>query len=165
MDELEINGKTYQIKFNHRFYDRVVEDYAKKHKDSNVDGFNNLINGLIMEDPDAIVRAYRFACQGKSLPSANDVSNALDEQGVFDSENVFNDVYKEIKSSGFLALKIRHLLTSLENIWKESEVALKVVKEKTPKNQQKNLQEAETDVAISERAYKLVKKQLAELGK
>ena len=165
MNELEINGKTYPIKFNHRFYARVVEDYAKKHKDSDVNGFNNLINGLIMEDPDAVVRAYRFACQTKSLPSANDVSNALDEQGIFDSDNIFNDVYKEIKSSGFLALKIRHLLTSLEHIWKESEVALKVFKENTPKNKQKDVQQAMTEVAINEQAYKLAKKQLAELGK
>ncbi|KRL27320.1 hypothetical protein FD27_GL001074 [Limosilactobacillus frumenti DSM 13145] len=165
MDELEINGKTYPIKFNHRFYDRVVEDFAKKHKDSNVDGFNNLINGLIMEDPDAVVRAYRFACQTKSLPSANDVANALDEQGIFDSDDIFNDVYKEIKSSGFLALKIRHLLTSLKQIWKESEVALQVVKENTTKGHQKEIQQATTEVAINEQAYELAKKQLAELGK
>lgn len=164
MNELEINGKTYRIKFNHRFYERIVEDYAKKHKDSDVDGFNNLINSLIMEDPDAVIRAYRFACDTKQVPSVNAVSKALDEQGAF-TPSVFNDVYKEIQSSGFLALKIRHLLTSLEHIWKESEVALQVVKENTPKNRQREIQQAETEVAINKQAYNLAKKQLAELAK
>ena len=90
MNELEINGKTYPIKFNHRFYDRIVSEYARKNKDSNVDGFNNLIEGLISQDPDAVINAYRCACQSKSLPSVNAVGDALEESGIFDSADVFN---------------------------------------------------------------------------
>lgn len=165
MNQLEVNGKDYQIKFNHRFYNRIVEDYAKKNKDSNSDGFNNLIAGLISQDPDAVVKAYRCACDSKSIPSMDAVGDALEDAGIFDSEDVFNDVYKEIKSNGFLAMKIRHLLELLKDAWKNSEIALNVVKGKASKSDQKNLREAETEVEINKQAYELVKKQLAELGK
>lgn len=165
MNELEINGKTYPIKFNHRFYDRIVEEYARKNKNSNVDGFNNLIEGLISQDPDAVINAYRCAYQSKSLPSVNAVSDALEESGVFDSADVFNNVYKEIKANGFLAMKIHHLLYLLKDAWKNSEVALKVVRQKTNKGDQKNLREAELGVEVAKQNYELTKKQLQELSK
>lgn len=165
MDELTINGKTYQIKFNHRFYNRIVDEYAKKHQDDDVDGFNNLIAGLVSEDPDAVVNAYRCACQSKSLPSIDAVGDALDDEGVFDDGQIFSKVYKEIKASGFLAMKINHLLVLLKNIWKNSEIALKVVKGKATKDKQKDVQAAETEVETNRQAYELVKKQLAELAK
>lgn len=165
MDELTINGKTYQVKFNHRFYNRIVDEYAKKHKDDDVDGFNNLIAGLVSEDPDAVVKAYRCACQSNSLPSIDAVGDALDDEGVFDNGHIFSDVYKEIKASGFLAMKINHLLVLLKNIWKNSEIALKVVKDKANKDEQKDVRAAETEVETNKQAYELVKKQLAELAK
>lgn len=165
MDELTINGKTYQIKFNHRFYDRIVSEYAKKHKDADVDGFNNLIAGLISEDPDAVIKAYRCACQSNSLPSIDAVGDALDDEGVFDNDQVFSDVYKEIKASGFLAMKINHLLVLLKNIWKNSEIALKVIKDKASKDEQKDIRAAETEVETNKQAYELAKKQLDELAK
>lgn len=165
MDELTINGKTYQIKFNHRFYDRIVDEFAKKHKDDDVDGFNNLIAGLVSEDPDAVIKAYRCACQSNSLPSIDAVGDALDDEGVFDNDQVFSDVYKEIKASGFLAMKINHLLVLLKNIWKNSEIALKVVKGKATKDEQKDVRVAETEVETNKQAYELAKKQLDELAK
>lgn len=165
MNELEINGKTYQVKFNHRFYNRIVEEFAKKHKDSDTDGFNNLIAGLISQDPDAVVRAYRGACQSKSLPSMDAVGDALEDAGLFDSDKVFDDTYKAIKDNGFLEMKIQHLLKLLKDNWKNSEIALKVVKENTGKREQKDLQQAETDVQINKQAYELAKKQLQELDK
>ena len=165
MDELTINGKTYQIKFNHRFYNRIVDEYAKKHKDDEVDGFNNLIAGLVSEDPDAVVKAYRCACQGSSLPSIDAVGDALDDEGVFDNDQVFSDVYKEIQASGFLAKKINHLLVLLKNTWKNSEIALKVIKDKASKDEQKDIRTAETEVETNKQAYELAKKQLAELAK
>lgn len=165
MDELTINGKTYQIKFNHRFYDRIVDEYAKKHKDDDVDGFNNLIAGLVSEDPDAVVKAYRCACQSKSLPSVDAVGDALDDEGAFENGHIFSDVYKEIKASGFLAMKINHLLVLLKNTWKNSEIALKVVKSKAVKDDQKDIRAAETEVETNKQAYELAKKQLTELAK
>lgn len=165
MDELTINGKTYQIKFNHRFYNRIVDEYAKGHKDDDVDGFNNLIAGLVSEDPDAVVKAYRCACQSKSLPSIDAVGDALDDEGAFDNGHIFSEVYKEIKASGFLAMKINHLLVLLKNIWKNSEIALKVVKGKATKDEQKDVRAAETEVETNKQAYELVKKQLAELAR
>lgn len=168
MDYLKINGKDCEIKFNHRFYDRVVTDYAKKHKDSDVDGFNNLIAGLISEDPDAVVRAYRCAIAGKEHPTANDVADALDEAGVFDDKNIYSKVFKEIKSSGFLAGKINHLLTSLKDTWKNSEIALEVVSKQADKNDKdypERLRGAKTEVALNKRGYELAKKQIQELSK
>lgn len=168
MEELEIGGKKYEIKFNHRFYDRVLSDFAKKHKDSDSDGFNNLIAGLIDEDPDAVVRAYRCAIVGKTQPTANDVSDALDEAGFFDNDDVFSDVFKQIKSSGFLAGKIRHLLKLMHDDWKDSEIALKVVSEhadKKAKDYKEKLRTTQLAVAARKEAYELAKKQLAELGK
>lgn len=165
MNELEINGKTCQVKFNHRFYNRIVEEFAKNHKDSDTDGFNNLIAGLISQDPDAVVRAYRCACQSKSLPSMDAVGDALEDTGLFDSDKVFSETYQSIKDNGFLAMKIQHLLKLLKDNWKNSEIALKVVKENTGKREQKNLQQAETDVQINKQAYELAKKQLQELDK
>lgn len=168
MDYLKINGKDCEIKFNHRFYDRVVTDYAKKHKDSDVDGFNNLIAGLISEDPDAVVRAYRCAIVGKDHPTANDVADALDEAGVFDDKNIYSKVFKEIKSSGFLAGKINHLLISLKNTWKNSEIALEVVSkqaDKSDKDYPERLRGAKTEVALNKQGYELAKKQIQELSK
>lgn len=168
MDYLKINGKDCEIKFNHRFYDRVVTDYAKKHKDSDVDGFNNLIAGLISEDPDAVVRAYRCAIVGKDHPTANDVADALDEAGVFDDKNIYSKVFKEIKSSGFLAGKINHLLKLMQNTCEDTEAALQVFIEhsdKKDKDYQKNLQKAKLEVAARKKNYALTKKQVAELGK
>lgn len=165
MDELKINGKDYEVKFNHRFYNRIVEEFAKENKDSDTDGFNNLIAGLISEDPDAVVRAYRCACQSKTLPSMDAVGDALEDNGLFESDDIFSETYKAIKDNGFLAMKIQHLLKLLKDNWKNSEIALKVVKEKTGKRDQKNLQQAETDVEINKQAYELAKKQLQELGK
>ncbi len=165
MDELKINGKDYEVKFNHRFYNRIVEEFAKENKDSDTDGFNNLIAGLISEDPDAVVRAYRCACQSKTLPSMDAVGDALEDAGLFESNDIFGETYKAIKDNGFLTMKIQHLLKLLKDNWKNSEIALKVVKEKTGKRDQKNLQQAETDVEINKQAYELAKKQLQELGK
>lgn len=168
MDYLKINGKDCEIKFNHRFYDRVVTDYAKKHKDSDVDGFNNLIAGLISEDPDAVVRAYRCAIVGKDHPTANDVADALDEAGVFDDKNVYSKVFKEIKSSGFLAGKINHLLKLLHDGWTNSEAALKIFIEqadKKSKDYQESLKDAKLEVAARKENYLLAKKVLANLGK
>ena len=165
MDELTVNGKTYQIKFNHRFYNRIVDEFAKAHKDADVDGFNNLIAGLVAEDPDAVVKAYRCACQGKTLPSVDAVGDALDDEGVFDDNNVFGEVYKEIKASGFLAMKINHLLVLLKDNWKNSEIALNVIKKKTNKDEQDKIRAVEMEVETSKQTYELVEKQLAELDK
>lgn len=168
MDYLKINGKDCEIKFNHRFYDRVVTDYAKKHKDSDVDGFNNLIGGLISKDPDAVVRAYRCAIVGKDHPTANDVADALDEAGVFDDKNIYSKVFKEIKSSGFLAGKINHLLVSLKNVWRDSEIALEEALKQSDKNDKDYsdmIRGAKTEVALNKRGYELAKKKIQELSK
>lgn len=165
MDELTVKGKTYQIKFNHRFYNRIVDEFSKAHKDADVDGFNNLIAGLVAEDPDAVVKAYRCACQGKTLPSADAVGDALDDEGVFDDSDVFSEVYKEIKASGFLAMKINHLLVLLKDNWKNSEIALNVIKTKTNKDEQDKIRAVEMEVETNKKTYELVEKQLAELDK
>nr|DAH80720.1 MAG TPA: tail assembly chaperone protein [Caudoviricetes sp.] len=168
MDSLKINGTDYKIKFDHRFYERVLSNFAKKHKDANVDGFNHLIAGLIDEDPDSVVEAYRCAISGKNLPTANDVSNALDEEGVFDDKNLYSDVFNQIKSSGFLAKKVAHLLKLLHKDWKDSEIALQVFTNtgnKSDKDYKKNLQEARVEVAVRKRQWELAKDQLAQLSK
>lgn len=168
MDTLEIKGKQYEIKFNHRFYDRVISSFAKKHKKADVDGFNNLIAGLIANDPDAVIRAYRCAIVGKTLPTTNDVSDALDDAGIFNQKDIYAKIFKELKASGFLAGKIHLLLTSLQENWKNSEIALKVATEnsdKSDKDYKKNLRAAQMEVAFRKQEYELAKNQLAELNK
>lgn len=165
MNGLKINGNDYEVKFNHRFYNRVVEEFAKKNKNSDTDGFNNLIAGLISEDPDAVVRAYRCACQSKVLPSMDAVGDALEDAGLFESNDVFSETYNAIKDNGFLAMKIQHLLKLLKDNWKNSEIALKVVKENAGKRDQKDIQQAETEVEINRQAFELAKNQLQDLDK
>lgn len=168
MNQLQIGNTTYDIKFNHRFYDNIITDFAKKHKNSNSNGFNNLIQGLIDEDPDAIITAYRAAIEDKHKPTVSEVSAALDDAGVFDDKDAYSKVFKEIKSSGFLAGKIRHLLKLMYNDWKNSEEGLKVVMEnsdKSDKDYKNDVRQAKMETAIAKKAYELMKKILEELGK
>lgn len=168
MDSLEINGKQYLLKFNHHFYERVLSNFAKKHKDADIDGFNHLIAGLIDEDPDSVIEAYRCAIVGKTLPTINDVSDALDEAGVFENKSVYSDVFNQIKSSGFLAGKVAHLLNLLHKDWKDSEIALQIftkTSDKSGKDYKKDLREAQMQVAARKRQWELAKEQLEQLSK
>ena len=129
MDELKINGKDYEVKFNHRFYNRIVEEFAKENKDSDTDGFNNLIAGLISEDPDAVVRAYRCACQSKTLPSMDAVGDALEDNGLFESDDIFSETYKAIKDNGFLTKNLQQAETDVEINKQAYELAKKQLQE------------------------------------
>lgn len=166
MDSLSINGNLLPVKFNYTFYNRVLDHYAPDQKDT--DGFNLLIAGLIAEDPSAIVKAYRFAIQQKSLPAAKDVEEALDAAGVWDSEDPFSDLYQQLRAVGFLRLKIQALLKSLKDTYTNSKTALGVVSgsfNPKSKDDREAKRQAEVEVKLSKASYEMAKKQLTELGK
>lgn len=166
MDSLSINGNLLPVKFNYTFYGRVLDHYATDDKDA--DGFNLLISDLIAEDPSAIVKAYRFAIQQKSLPAAKDVEEALDAAGMWDSEDPYSDLYQQLYSVGFFRLKIQALLKSLKDTYTNSKKALEVLGDsfnpKSKKDQEAKKQ-AEVEVKLSKASYEMAKKQLADLGK
>lgn len=166
MDSLSINGDLLPVKFNYTFYNRVLDHYDPSQKDA--DGFNLLISGLIAEDPSAIVKAYRFAIQQKSIPAAKDVEEALNAAGVWDTEDPFGDLYQQLRSVGFLRLKIRALLKSLKDTYTNSKAALDVVSDSFNQKSKKDREakrQAEVEVKLNKAAYEMAKKQLAVLGK
>lgn len=166
MDSLSINGDLLPVKFNYTFYNRVLDHYDPSQKDA--DGFNLLISGLIAEDPSAIVKAYRFAIQQKSIPAAKDVEEALNTAGIWDTEDPFSDLYQQLRSVGFLRLKIRALLKSLKDTYTNSKAALDVVSgslNPKSKNDRETKRQAEVEVELNKAAYEMAKKQLTALGK
>lgn len=165
MDSLSINGNLLPVKFNYTFYSRVLDHYAKDDKDA--DGFNLLISDLIAEDPSAIVKAYRFAVQQKSLPSAKDVEESLNTAGVWDSEDPFSDLYQQLRSVGFLRLKIQALLKSLKDTYTNSKKALEVLSDTfnpKSKDDRDRKREAETEVKLAKAGYELTKENLVKLS-
>lgn len=162
--QLEINGKVYETKFNYGFYHRIVDGYSN---DKDADGFNLFIGGLVDQDPQAIVKGYRFAIVGKDLPSEDEIADALDAKGVFEEDDPFGEMYKEVKSVGFLAKAINHLLALLKKDWKNSELALKILKDNATKSKEDkdNLKQAVQEVEANKVAYETTKKILENLGK
>lgn len=166
MNQLVFDNKEYPIKFDYNFYDRLIEHDSKKDDDS-VDSFNRLIAGLVANDPDAIILAYQKAIVGKNRLTKGQVAKALDELGVWDSEDPFGDVYKEIRSAGFLKLKIKALLHSLKEDITTAKAALEVIEETSDKSKdaKKDLKDAQSSVAVAKKQYELTKKFLEQLAK
>lgn len=170
MNQLTINGKEYQIKFDYYFYDRLMQKFnkGKKKDDDQIDGFNRLIEGLVAEDPEAVIMAYQEAVVGKDRPTKGQIEQALDEVGVWDSDNPYGDVFKEFQSAGFLKQKIKALLHMLKEDETISLSALSVTKEtadKKTKDGKEQIKEAENRVALSKEQYNLTKKFLDQLAK
>lgn len=155
---LKIDGKEYGLKFNYKFASRLVKDYSQ----DDVDGFDRLLGEIIDRDPVALVNAYRYALNvpDNKLPGDDKVADALDEAGYFkDGEKAFSDLFKQIKDSGFLALKLHHFMSTREQQVKDAKTALNAV---TDKKQKKSL---EATVKQAETALEEVKKQFEQLSK
>lgn len=173
MDSLEINGKMHDIKFNYKFYDRVVQHFADDQdtdKNTKVDGFNLMIGQLIDKNPQAVVKAYRYACVGKSLPALSDVADALDKEGIWDSKDPYADLYKQIKAVGFLAQAINHFLTSTEQDYEISKIGLSVAKKFVKKDEDgkevtDQVRALELEAESNKAQAEWLKKRLEALGK
>ena len=171
MRELEIHGKAVEIKFNYNFYSRLMEEAQSKQnkKDSSqtVDGFNQLIEGLVDQDPGAIVTAYRAAVVGKTRPTRADVEQALDEAGIWDTENPFNDLYKELQSVGFLRLKVQHLLQLLQEEVVTAKTALEAMQETANKSKEskEEVKQARNGVVLAQKTYEMAKNFIDNLSK
>lgn len=105
---LEINGQTYETKFNYKFYQRLVDDFGN----DKIDGFSRLINLLVDKNPVSLVKGYRYALDSKDLPSEDKVADALDTKGIWDQEDPYGDFYKRLKADGFLRHRLQLLLHS-----------------------------------------------------
>lgn len=179
MKHLEINGNEYEVKFDYNFYNRLLEEADAKPKNNaknqgngqaiNTDGFNQLILQLIDHDPQAIVDAYRAAIVGKKRPTRHDIEAALAKDGVWDAKDPFGDLYKELKTDGFLRLKIQHLLHSMQEDITTSKIALEAVSESVGKSKKKDdqdsIQEAKNNVIVAQKTYEMMKDFLDHLEK
>lgn len=110
INQLTINNKEYEIKFGYGFQKYALDHYSTEE----VDGFSRIFGGLIDEDPDVIVMAYRSAIVGKDKPSDAEVEAALETAGVFDSDP-FAEVYHQIKANGFLLMKLKQFIKSVDD--------------------------------------------------
>lgn len=166
MKSLTINGEEVQVKLDYNFYNRLIEHTKNKDK-SEVDGFNKLIAGLVDQDPDAIITFYQSAVVGKKRPTRADVEKALTNAGVWDEEDPFGEVYKELQGVGFLKLKINHLLHTIKEDIQTSKAALEVTEEANDnsKDSKAEVKEAKNTVALAKKRYELTKKFLEQLGK
>lgn len=153
---LEIDGKSYEPKFNYGFAQRLMKEYGTE----NVDGFSHLINQIIDGDPMALVNGYRYALDTKSIPSDDKVAEALEEAGIFDQgEKAFSELFKAVKSAGFLTLQLNLYVSSKENVVKDAKKVLSVLSNKEDK------QGAEIDLAAAETSLARIKKAIDKLSK
>lgn len=153
---LEIDGKSYEPKFNYAFANRLMENYGTE----SIDGFSRLINQIVDADPMALVNGYRYALDTKSVPTDEKVANALEEAGVFDKgEEAFSDLFKAVKSAGFLTMELQHYLNSKKNIVEDA----KKVLSNLPDGEDK--QAAEIDLAGAETSLNRIEKAIKKLSK
>lgn len=106
----DINGQTYETKFNYKFHQRLIDDFSTKE----IDGFSRLINLLVDKNPVALVKGYRYAITAKNLPSEDQVAEALDAKGIWDQADPYGDFYKQLKQDGFLRHRLRLLMDSAD---------------------------------------------------
>lgn len=141
---LKIGDKEYDTKFNYTFADRLTHDYSN----DQADGFDRLLGEIIDRDPNALVAAYRYALDvpTKELPSLDDVASALDANGTFaKGEKAFNELFKQLKANGFLALKLKQFINSRKALIANSKATLSAVSNKDDKQATKvALKQAET---------------------
>lgn len=153
---LEIDGKSYEPKFNYGFAKRLMKEYGTE----SVDGFSHLINQIIDGDPMALVNGYRYALSTKSLPSDEKVADALEEAGIFDKgEEAFSDLFKEVKSAGFLTLQLNLYVNSKENVVADAKKVLATLSSEEDK------QGAEIDLAAAETSLDRIKRAIKKLSK
>ena len=153
---LEIDGKSYETRFNYGFAKRLMKDYGTE----NVDGFSHLINQIIDSDPMALVNGYRYSLDTKSLPSDEKVADALEAAGVFDKgEEAFSELFKAVKSAGFLTLQLNLYVSSKENVVEDAKKVLANLSNEEDK------QGAEIDLAAAETSLARIKKAIKKLSK
>lgn len=155
---IKIDGHSFDTKFNFKFHRRLLEEYSTKQ----TDGFTRLINQLFMQDPSALVQAYRCAIDNKTLPSEDRVAEALSEAGIFDSDNPYKDVYDEIKADGFLRQKLAFMESSMKNTVEDTQKALNVFGKHSTK---KEYRMAQMDLAGAKEALNQFKNLKAKFDK
>lgn len=117
MENFNINGNVIAPKFNFAFSKEIEKRLASK-EDT---GFNNLIYGLLDEDPDTLITAIysSFASlTGVVRPSEDQIVDALTNDLVDDAKahGLFLDIVKEIVANGFLFLKLKKFRKNLNEI-------------------------------------------------
>ena len=140
---LEINGKEYDLKFGYTFADRLTKDYST----DEAEGFRRLIGQIVDGDPKALVAGYRFALDvpTKSLPSAREVAEALEADGIFaKGDEAFKDLFKEMQKCGFFKMNLNFYLSSVKSQVKSAKEALSAITNKDDKQAaQVSLKQAE----------------------
>ena len=153
---LKINGKEYETKFGYIFAERLTKDYST----DNAEGFRRLIGQIVDGDPAALVAGYRYALDvpAKSLPSAKDVAEALEEVGTFTKgDEAFHELFKEMNKSGFFKMNLTYYLNSVKSQVKNAKAALSAVSNKDDK------QAAEVTLKQAEAMEKELKDRLKKL--
>lgn len=117
MENLTINDKVLTPKFNFAF-SKEIEKRLATDQDT---GFNNLVYGLLDEDPDTLIAAFysSFASlTGMIRPTEDQIVDALANELVDDAKAhaLFVSIVKEIVANGFLHLKLNKFRKSLKNI-------------------------------------------------
>lgn len=154
---LEINGKEYGLKFGFTFAERLTKDYST----DDAEGFRRLIGQIVDGDPKALVAAYRYALDvpAKQLPSAHDVANALEANGMFSKgDEAFKDLCDEMKKSGFFQMNLTYYLNAVKSQVKNAKEALSAISNKDDK------QAAEVSLRQAEAMEKELKTRLKKLG-
>lgn len=117
MENLTINDKVLAPKFNFAF-SKEIEKRLASDQDT---GFNNLVYGLLDEDPDTLIAAFYSAfasLTGMIRPTEDQIVDALTNDLVDDDKAhaLFVGIVKEIVANGFLHLKLNKFKKSLTNI-------------------------------------------------
>lgn len=157
---IEIDGTSYETKFNYRFYQRVVDNYSTKEQD----GFTRLFGELVDANPDALVSGYRYAIDAKKLPSTEAVAEALADSGIYDAEDPFADMFKQIKANGFLVLKLKGLMNIEKSGLKRAQEMLSIIK-KNKDATEEDIKGAQNQLQMVELQYKSLEKRLKDLNK
>lgn len=120
--EIEVKGKTLEIKFDYRTMFKANKKLASKNPETgqkNDDGASNLFNRILAQDDEAVFDLINLVWTGKKL-TENDLFDALegffedyeDEEEAVDA--LFNGIKEEMLDSGFFMKKLKKQIENME---------------------------------------------------
>lgn len=126
MASLEINGQTYEGKFNFAFKNKADKEFNDVDANGNQSGgFNQIYQGLLNFDLNALKAFWLCAVASeKKQPTSTQVEAALDARIEEDNgvDQLFKEAFQEIDDAGFFRRDVK-------TFWKNIELSKLVLSE------------------------------------
>lgn len=122
--EIEVKGKTLEIKFDYRTMFKANKELATKNPETgqkNNDGASNLLSRILEQDDEAVFDLIELVYPNKKKKlTENDLFDAIEGYiEVYDDESegydaLFNNVKEEMLDSGFFLKKVKKQVENME---------------------------------------------------